>query len=62
MYVSCMQIERMHPFDSKKFGKVMHALQNEGFFSADQVGKIAACSPRDAQHKAYRSCQTSVLI
>ena len=46
-----MQIERMHPFDSRKFGKVMHALQNEGFFSADQVGKMAACSPRDTQLK-----------
>ena len=62
VFISCMQIERMHPFDSRKFGKVMHALQSEGFFNADQVANIAACSPWKAQLKQYRRCQISLLV
>ena len=32
-----LQVERLHPFDSRKFGKVMTSLQKEGFFNANQV-------------------------
>ncbi|CAK0781151.1 hypothetical protein CVIRNUC_005298 [Coccomyxa viridis] len=35
--IGFLGIERMHPFDSRKFGKVMRALQNEGFFNAEQL-------------------------
>lgn len=57
-----MQIERMHPFDSRKFGKVMRALQNEGFFNAEQVGKVAACSPRDAKLKHAEAAKIHCLF
>ena len=43
-----MQVERLHPFDSRKFGKVMTSLQKEGFFNAGQV--------------QYSSCQAGSII
>ena len=57
-----MQIERMHPFDSRKFGKVMHALQDEGFFNAEQVAQIAACDPSDAQLKHAEAANSHGLF
>jgi len=38
-----MQVERLHPFDSRKFGKVMTSLERDGFFSRDQVCNSFRC-------------------
>ena len=32
-----LQLERIHPFDSQKFGKVVHNLQAAGVLKASQV-------------------------
>ena len=34
-------MERLHPFDSRKFGKVIASLQKEGFFSEHQVPEFS---------------------